>query len=132
MKKLLFSLFNVLISLGLNSAVLVVEGKYQNKNLFVHNGFGAGGIGFGCHHLGAKKIILLGYDCKYASDGKRHFFGDHPPGMNGNAGSLRSWPGHFRSISVRFSKKCDIVNCSRDTALTDFRRANLEDVLNAT
>lgn len=29
-----------------SAAVLVIEGKYQNKNVYVHNGLGAGGVGF--------------------------------------------------------------------------------------
>lgn len=28
------------------AATLVIEGKYQNKNVYVHNGFGVGGVGF--------------------------------------------------------------------------------------
>ena len=28
------------------AATLVIEGKYQNKNVYVHNGLGAGGVGF--------------------------------------------------------------------------------------
>jgi len=31
---------------SLNSATLVVEGKFLNKNLYVHNGFGVSGVGF--------------------------------------------------------------------------------------
>ncbi len=30
----------------LSSAVLLIEGKYQNKNIYVQNGFGSGGVGF--------------------------------------------------------------------------------------
>lgn len=46
MKKLFF-VFCVLSLNGLASAAtLVIEGKYQNKNVYVHNGFGAGGVGF--------------------------------------------------------------------------------------
>lgn len=46
MKKVLILVFIFCFGLGLHSAVLVIEGKYQNKNLFVHNGFGIGGVGF--------------------------------------------------------------------------------------
>lgn len=46
MKKLLLS-FCALTLAGLSgAATLVIEGKYQNKNVYVHNGFGAGGVGF--------------------------------------------------------------------------------------
>jgi hypothetical protein len=36
----------LLVSFLANSATLVIEGKYQNKNVYVHNGFGVGGVGF--------------------------------------------------------------------------------------
>ena len=30
----------------MNSATLVIEGKYQNKNVFVQNAYGVNGVGF--------------------------------------------------------------------------------------
>lgn len=45
MKKL-FLLVGILMAGFVNAATLVIEGKYQNKNVYVHNGFGAGGVGF--------------------------------------------------------------------------------------
>src|SRR6478609_7305634 len=42
-----FFLFSSLVlSTCLHSAILVIEGKYQNKNIYIHNGFGSGGVGF--------------------------------------------------------------------------------------
>jgi hypothetical protein len=46
MKKLLLVIAALSISSAISSAVLIIEGKYQNKNIFIHNGFGAGGVGF--------------------------------------------------------------------------------------
>jgi hypothetical protein len=47
MKKFVILLLSALFISGLaNSAVLVIEGKYQNKNVYVHNGLGVGGVGF--------------------------------------------------------------------------------------
>ena len=46
MKKV-FSLLAVLMMSGIsNAATLVIEGKFQNKNLFVKNGYGSTGVGF--------------------------------------------------------------------------------------
>lgn len=89
---------------------------------------GAGAISLAAH-LKASKIILLGYDCKYGEGGKRHFFGDHPPGMAGNAGSIHKWPEHFRQVARRLAGKCDIINATRETALDMWPLAKLEDVL---
>jgi len=46
MKNLVTSLFLLLLINTLHSATLVVEGKYQNKNLYVQNFFGGSGVGF--------------------------------------------------------------------------------------
>ena len=55
MKNALFFLFAFVAGSVASSATLVIEGKYQNKNLYVHNGFIAVGVGF-C----AKEIIVNG------------------------------------------------------------------------
>lgn len=89
---------------------------------------GAGAIVLAAY-TGASEIILLGYDCKKADDGKVHWHGDHPKGLT-NATSLNRWPAQMdkaRHEAMRTAKR--IVNCSRDTALTCFERAKLEDVL---
>jgi hypothetical protein len=46
MKKAFLIAFVIGASGILNSAILVLEGKYQNKNLYVHNGYGKSGVGF--------------------------------------------------------------------------------------
>ena len=77
-------------------------------------------------HFGARRIYLLGYDCQHTG-GQRHWHGDHPKGM-GNAGTVAKWPRQFREL-VRFVPGAQIINCSRETALTVFPRAPLESVL---
>jgi len=86
---------------------------------------GAGAIALAVSK-GAQRVILLGYDCQHTG-GKAHWHKDHPKGL-GNAGSVDKWPAQFKTLADRF-KKIDIINCTRDTALTVFRRATLEDVL---
>lgn len=90
------------------------------------NNSGAGAIGLG-HHFGAQRIILLGYDCQYKG-GKRHWHGDHPKGL-GNAGKVDKWGAQFQKMadSVR---DIEVVNATRETALTCFPKVTLEDALN--
>lgn len=78
---------------------------------------------------GAARVLMLGYDCQY-KDGKKHWHGDHPPGTAGNAApkTVAKWPADFRRLRDA-SKGIEIINCSRETALDVFPRANLEDVL---
>lgn len=46
MKKFLSIAFLAAFSVNVNSATLVIEGKYQNKNVFVQNAFNSNGVGF--------------------------------------------------------------------------------------
>lgn len=88
---------------------------------------GAGAIAV-AHHFGARRVLLLGYDCQHTG-GKTHWHGDHVKGAGvGNAGSVDRWPAQFRDL-LRFVPGLEIINCSRATALSVFPRASLEDVL---
>lgn len=46
MKNLLFIFSIVVLSFNLKAGVLILEGKFQNKNVFIQNAFGANGVGF--------------------------------------------------------------------------------------
>ena len=77
-------------------------------------------------HLGAKSIVLLGYDMQ-RTDGKEHWFGDHPNGQTSPLGSFR---GMFDTIVEPLKDLgITVTNCSRHTALTSFPCARLEDTL---
>jgi hypothetical protein len=75
---------------------------------------------------GARRILMLGYDCQ-RTGGKAHWHGDHPKGM-GNAGSLPKWPQQFAKVRDGLAG-VEIINCTRETALTCFPRAPLEECL---
>lgn len=74
---------------------------------------------------GATRIILLGYNME-KTGGKNHWFGDHPKGLTN---------GHYDSFVPRFDKLAEdlaakgveVVNCSRHTRLTQFKRATIDD-----
>lgn len=87
---------------------------------------GAGAILL-AEQLGADQIILLGFDCQHTG-GMAHWHGDHPPEL-ANAGVWRKWPAQFERVASAI--RADVVNCSRETALTVFRRGRLEDYLHA-
>lgn len=86
---------------------------------------GAGAIGLAAR-LGARRIVLLGYDAQF-TDGRAHWHGDHPAGL-GNAGSVGQWPKQFRDLA-RTLIGVEVVNASRRTALECFPRVSLEDAL---
>jgi len=86
---------------------------------------GAGAMSL-AEHFGARRIILLGYDCQYTG-GKAHWHGNHPKGL-GNAASLPKWQAQFAEMAGHLAH-CHIINCSRHTALPFWPRQRLEDAL---
>jgi len=81
-------------------------------------------------HFGVKKIILLGYDMQ-ETNGKKHWFGDHCEGLKSpNQFNLNDWIDNFNQLApVLETIGVKVVNCSRETALTCFERADLRGVL---
>lgn len=75
---------------------------------------------------GADKVILVGYDCQHTG-GQTHWHGDHPRGL-GNAAKVDKWPEKFKLFKAE-NGKANIINASRETALTMFPRMTLEDAL---
>ena len=106
-------------SLGLSLDPQVINegcnGGYQAINLALH--------------LGAKKILLIGYDMQLGSSGQTHWFGDHPDGMpppvDMFAQMYPSLADHAQRIGL------EIINCSIETALTCFRRESLASALSS-
>jgi hypothetical protein len=79
-------------------------------------------------HLGAKRIVLLGYDMQY-THGKSHWHGDHPWG---GKPPVQSFRGMFRGIVGPLAKEgVSVVNCTRETSLDCFPLMALEEALPA-
>lgn len=87
---------------------------------------GAGQINL-AFHRGARKIILLGYDCQI-TNGRVHHYGDHPKPLC-NALSHAHWPGQFARLAEALKGKVEVINCSRATALKCWPRMALGDAL---
>ena len=78
-------------------------------------------------HLGAAKIVLLGFDLSPAPDGRTHWFGEHPDPV---ASPYDQMIELFRTlVDPLHAVGVEIVNCSRRTRLDAFRIADLETVL---
>ena len=74
-------------------------------------------------HLGARQIVLLGYDMQRAEDGRTHWFGSHPQGHTPFGDFLPRFSAlvePLRAVGV------SVVNCSRRTALTAFPLGTLD------
>lgn len=76
-------------------------------------------------HLGATRVLLLGYDMKMDGD-KRHWFGAHPAGMEVDS-NYPSFIERFRTIEPA-AYGMEIWNVTRSTALDCFPCFNLDEV----
>ena len=116
------------LSLRQRPGVEVVRSQYLQQGSSRGQNSGAGAIGTAVAR-GARRVILLGYDCKHGADGRKHWHGDHGKGEGaGNAGSVGKWPAQFRELLLHL-RGAVVINASRDTALTVFKRATLEEAL---
>lgn len=77
--------------------------------------------------MGAKKIVLVGYDHQH-TNGQTHWHGDHDKKVFAkNADDTDRWLRNFKILSMELNKKgIDIINCSLETAITSCRRSTLD------
>lgn len=77
---------------------------------------------------GADAIVLLGFDCSNAKDGKAHWFGQHGPRLTQRQ-PFSLWQANFPALAQDLcSNGARVINASRSTALDCFERMALEDV----
>jgi hypothetical protein len=98
--------------------------KLPGFNVKGHSNSGACAIALAAK-FGAARVILLGYDMQ-KTGGRTHWHGSHPKGL-GDAGSMPKWAAQFAGLARML--RIPVVNASRQTALTAFPRASLEDCL---
>ncbi len=77
---------------------------------------------------GAKRLVLLGYDCGL-TNGRSHHHGDYPAGER-NCDTMPKWPAQFERLAVYAKQReVEVINASRETTLTCFPRATLDEAL---
>ena len=84
---------------------------------------GAGAINL-ARFMGAKKIIMLGYDCRHIGE-KKHWHGSHPKHL-ADANMVNKWPAHFDRLAKVIPADVDVVNCTKGSAVTAFRFSTLD------
>jgi hypothetical protein len=103
------------------------------EDYLIHSGGNSGFQAIGLAYLfGATRIALVGFDMFRRQDGKRHWFGVHEAESLRKESPWEVWiqafadvARDFRSVGVR------CVNCSTETAITAFERADLAATLEA-
>lgn len=133
---------------GINYIKAIVRDGVSLDPSVVHINHGSGPMMMNLAlHYGVTKMVLIGHDMKFASDydGRkqfvgskpRHYFGEYPkplqhwPSVKVRQGVLDGLIEAYIKIEKQFAtdprlSSVDIVNCTEDTALTMFRRGDLE------
>jgi hypothetical protein len=78
-------------------------------------------------HRGAKRVLLLGFDAK-GTTGKTHFFGRHDERGLPDRPDYGDLPEQFAKMQPE-KYGLEVINCTRDTAITCFKRLGLSDAL---
>lgn len=79
-------------------------------------------------HLGATRILLLGYDMSRDKNGRSHFFGEHP--RVGKPSPYKEFVKCFDTIVKPLAQLgVEVINCSRRSALTVFPMMPIEQAL---
>lgn len=104
---------------GINRSGLGLEYLHINGN----SGFQAINLAY---LFGARRILLVGFDMKLGPKGEKHHHPDHPsPLMQGM--TFGEWIHKGATLAKDLERNgCDVINCSAETALTCFRRGELE------
>lgn len=82
-------------------------------------------------HLGASRILLLGYDMNTGPNGQAHFFGQHPPGLQTHAPyqvfrrMFEAMVAPLRALGI------EVINCTERSSLECFPKRQLREVLRA-
>lgn len=77
---------------------------------------------------GASRVLLLGYDMQ-PTNGQSHWFGDHPGSLN-RASPFAVFRKAFEDAADQIARLgVEVINCSRETSLTCFKRAALSEAL---
>lgn len=81
-------------------------------------------------HLGAARIVLLGYDAREGPNGREHWFGRHvgPDGRDRPTAPqiIRAWAGNFDWLVEPLARRgVEVLNASPSSAIRAFPRVDL-------
>lgn len=75
---------------------------------------------------GATEVWLLGFDMRFAQDGRRHWFGDHPAELaNNDPSCFGPWVAQYEAAARMLPDGIAIINATPGSALTCFQEGSL-------
>lgn len=93
---------------------------FSHDPTYIHSGNNSGYQACNLAMLfGATRLLLLGFDMK----GESHWFGDHPKELK-RRHIYKTWLRKFNEVK---QDGFEIINCTRDTALTCFKQSIITD-----
>lgn len=111
---------------GLSGSGLHPSGVYYGGNS------GHQAVGLAVSVLGARRVILLGFDFKKSPTGKRHHHPDHPGKLNKKLAehTMITWRDAMAVLAKdAASRGVEILNATTDTALACFPKIDLTEAL---
>lgn len=114
---------------GINKIEGVNRPGLSRNPAVIHTGGNSGYQVIGlAYHLGAARIVLLGYDMQKVQ-GKSHWHGDHPKNLK-QSSPYQAWVGRFEALALDLKAEgVEVINCTPGSALRFFPMAELKDVL---
>jgi len=118
-------------NLGINLVDVHYDEEFSLDPSYINSGNNSGFAGLNLAILmGAKRIVLVGYNMRYGEDGKRHFFGDHPaPLKNPPEKVFDGWVETFTKAAKNLPADIQIVNATDNSSLDCFPKWSLEAAL---
>ena len=80
-------------------------------------------------HLGARRILLLGYDMGFVPGTRSHYFGEHPSQLRSARVPEQYRPFFELMVAPLRELGVQVINCSRQTWLDCFPRQDLREAL---
>jgi hypothetical protein len=109
----------------------LVKGE-NNKGLgkgLIHFGGSGGYQAINLAYLwGAKRILLLGFDCQKVNN-KNHWFGQHPIGFS-QSQPFNIWLNNFPRLADDLKAEgVEVINCSPNSALQCFNKKRINEII---
>jgi len=79
-------------------------------------------------HLGASRVLLLGFDC-HATNGRTHWFGDHPDSLRVASPYAHFAAAYDLAAPTLRAAGVEVINCSPGSAITAFPRGSIGQIL---
>lgn len=114
--------------MSLNFMATETGGGVSRRPGVIRDGGNSGFCAVGLALLfGARRVVLVGYDMQPTA-GRLHWHADHDEKLLGNPdiAKFRTWRKRFDEMASELPAGVEIVNATRDTALTCFPRKSFD------